>query len=74
MSQIKTSATIKHIFGILRNPAQEKESEQPSIIKLQWDDAKLEQINNTRIRNINPKILPNLMSGLEQKLIRILIF
>ena len=37
-------------------------------------DSQLEQINNTRIRNINPKILPKIMSGLEQKLIRSLIF
>ena len=53
---------------------EEKESYQPSTIELQLDDAILEQINNTRRRNINPKILPNFMSGLEQKSGRILIF
>ena len=37
------------------------------------DDEKLEKINNTRRRNINPKILPNFMSGLEQKVRRSLI-
>ena len=45
-----------------------------STIELQLDDAYLEQINNTRRRNINPKILPNFMIGLEEKLRIIPIF
>ena len=47
------------------SPPGEKESDQPSTIELQLDDTLLEQINNTRIRNINPKILPNFITGLE---------
>ena len=53
---------------------EEKESDQPSTIEVQLDDAQLEQINNTMRININPKILPNFMSGLEQKLRISLIF
>ena len=39
--------------------------QKPSVIELQLDGAKLEQINNTRRRNINLKILPNFIIGLE---------
>ena len=65
---------MQHIFVRLHNSAEEKESEHPSTIDLQLDDAQLEQINNTRRRNINPKILKNSMIGLEQNFRRSLIF
>ena len=65
---------MQHILGIFLYSEKEKESEQPSTIELQLDYAQLEKINNTSRKNINPKILPNFMSGLEQKLRRSLIF
>ena len=65
---------MQHIFIRIRNSEEEKESNQPSTIKLQFDDAQLEQVNNTRRRHTNPTILPKIISELEQKLIRSLIF
>ena len=64
-SQINTSKMMQHIFGRLRNPAEEKNqiNHQPLICNLY--DSQLEQINTTTIRNMNPKISPKLMSGLE---------
>ena len=65
---------MQHILGLFLYSEKEKKSEQPSTIELQLDYAQLEKINNTSRKNINPKILPNFMSGLEQKLRRSLIF
>ena len=47
---------MQRIFERLRNSAEEENSEQSSTIDLQLDDEQLEQIKNTRKRNINPKI------------------